>query len=587
MFAQPQRVHRAVEQHGQIMPGLLPSSGINVRDPVAKVGPEFALDLINVITTESGLSTRYGYAGWAWDLPGNLSVPTIMSYYPAIATPSGVISHSLRIPSTLEIPDVVVNGQLFACTNNNIYDITAGGGGPWVGLTDGAVTSDYWTWRNFQNAAGSFLLACNYEGGYYAYGAGGFSDGFSDGFATLSTGFAHIMEGDNIGQITGIDPDLFVFLMVWKRRLWFVEKNSTRSWYLPVEQITGQASLFDFGTHFRHGGYLVALVNWTLDGGEGIDDYLVAVGSEGDIVIFKGYDPDSAAEDPNAFSLHGIWYVGPLPAGRRQVDLTGGDVWILSVRGLTPLSKLVQGSAANSDPVGGLSDLVNPLISRYMKASNRSQEWYIKVLPREEMAVVGLPRVVVREGVNQLALRWAHGAWSKLADLPILSYTNHSDLIFGGGDPTMRGDAAGRVYLMFSNQQDNAAGKEEGANRSSIRCRVVPAYNGFGAPGLLKSYPMVRPMFLAQIVPQGTIKILTDYVAPEWKSVPTLPVVAVGIWDTDLWDVGEWGGPPYPIRRWLGTVGAGFAATAQFDYIAIGGLTLASIDWWVKGGGPL
>ena len=49
------------------------------------------------------------------------------------------------------------------------------------------------------------------------------------------------------------------------------------------------------------------------------DDYLVALSYQGDVVIFKGYDPDTAGSDPNAFQLHGIWYVGAVPVGHRQV----------------------------------------------------------------------------------------------------------------------------------------------------------------------------------------------------------------------------------------------------------------------------
>lgn len=596
MFAQPQRVHRAVDQNGQIMAGRLPVGGINTRDPLARMPPDDAIDLINLLVDHFGLSSRGGYEWWAYNLPGNAKVPTLMSYYPATSGPSGVRrlqSNVYSLPDVVPLADITVSGQLFACTNLAIFDITAGGGGPWTAQTGvGGVSSDYWTWLNFQNAGGNFLLACNNEGAYVSYGGAAFSDGFSNGFSTATSGFTRVTEGVSAGQINGINPDLFVYLMVWKRRVWFIEKESSRAWYLPVEQITGTATQFDFGPHFRHGGRLVALVNWTLDGGEGIDDYLVAVSSEGDIVIFKGYDPDSADTDPNAFQLHGIWYVGALPLGYRTVDPYGGDVYILSLQGVTALSELVSGSGGptadqHSSFIGDVSSKINPIITVYMRESSRNLGWELKFLPTVDMMAIHSPQVVIREGVNIFARKLEQGAWSRLADLPIATLMSHDALVFGGGDPVALSTAGGKVYLMFENTIDDVPPNSSLGAPRGINLRVIPAYSDFGAPGMLKSFPMVRPSILVEAKPSLGVKILIDYQNPAYVSVPTLPQVIASFWDVDLWNVGLWGGTPTPVRKWLGTIGAGFAGTVQMDFVGLGRFRLTNIDFWVKAGGPL
>jgi hypothetical protein len=44
-----------------------------------------------------------------------------------------------------------------------------------------------------------------------------------------------------------------------------------------VNALYGTVTSWDFGSKFKHGGNLVGLWSWTVDGGIGIDDYLVAI----------------------------------------------------------------------------------------------------------------------------------------------------------------------------------------------------------------------------------------------------------------------------------------------------------------------
>jgi hypothetical protein len=591
MFTQPQRVARAVDQFGQIIAVPLPTGGINARDSLASMPQSDAVDLINVLTDHFGLSLRSGYQWWAWDLPNNQSISTLMSYYPPTAGRSTVVKQRQDIsdlPRAVPKADVTVSGQLFACTNLNIFDVTAGGGGPWTPQTGlGVVLGDFWTWRNFQNAGGAFLLACNNLGGYISYGGSGFSDGFSDGFTTGAAGFSRIVEGPSAGDIQGQNPDLFVYLTVWKKRVWFIEKASSRAWYLPVGQLTGAVTQFDFGPQFRHGGHLTALVSWTLDGGEGIDDYLVAVSSEGDVVIYKGYDPDSADTDPSAFQLHGIWYVGALPSGFRQVDPYGGDVYILSTLGVSLLSKLVSGLHLTEAPLGAVTEKINPLIAQYMRVAQGQPDWYLKFLPREEIFMIGLPQVVSSSGVGQLAYKVPQKAWHRLGQLPFVTWSNHDGLLFSGGDLMADSEAGGKVFLAFENSLDNVAPEGETSTPRTITADVIPAYSGMGSPGLFKSFPMVRPSLLVDAIPSVKLAVLTDFRPRQYISEPTLPSNAAARWDEGLWDVGVWGGGGIPIRKWLGTTGAGFAATVQINIAGLGATRLTSCDWLIKVGGPL
>ena len=583
-------------QTGRLARVPLPVGGLNVRDAYEVMPPTDAVVLTNMLSGTYGLSTRKGYQEWATDLPGLSNVGTIMSFYPSVAAPSGVnngfassmAQNSMQLPFAQKLANVAVGGKIFACTSKQIYDITAGGTGPWTpqaGL--GVVDSDYWIWRNFQNAAGSFLVACNDEGAYCVYGGAGFSDGFSDGFRIEASGFARIAEGEGFGNINGVNPDLFCYVMSWKRRLWFVEKDSTRAWYLPPEQLTGEVFQFDFGPMFRAGGHLVALANWTIDGGEGIDDYLVAFGSEGDVVIYKGYDPDSADVDPNAFMLHGIWYVGPLPAGRRQVDPYGGDVYVLSVQGLNQVSKLVPMSSLEPESIRRMSYKIDPLLNDLVQRTSEDKGWFLKAIPREQMTMIGSPEVLAGQGVQEFAYAVPTQAWSIFRELPIACITTHANLVFGGTSE-FGPDAGGKVFLMFDNTLDGVPLEPTADDAGKlIASSVIPAYSSYGTVGMWHSVPMIRPMIVADVVPSYSVGLLTDFQYPEFRSTIPIPPVGSSLWDQALWDQGKWTGSPRPIRKWVAVQGGGYACTCQIDMTSTGNTKLPAIDAWLQDGGPL
>ena len=563
----PQNTRRAHAQTGHIVPLAVPVKGLNARDAFAVMGREYAIALTNVIVESYGIKTRKGYSEWAKFIPGAGTIWTMMSYYPSIADPApttrhahpglSMVSRMLRSPRAEPLPPA---GKMFAAKGGFLYDITAGGAGPWVAEAGVGAEgiSDFWTWRNFQNVAGAFLLVCNNDGGYSYYNG---------------AAWATPAMGADVGQIDGIDPAKFVYVMEFKKRLWFIEKESTRAWYLPVSQIAGAAKEFNFGEQFAKGGKLVALVNWTVDGGAGVDDHLVAISSQGDVVIYKGTDPD----DPTGFFLHGVWNVGPLPLGFRSVSMTGGDIHILSQFGVTPLSALLNSTQLGDIEGKRITYVIAPLLARLMRDYATLPGWQVMVLPSEELLVVTVPPSALEHPGDIFALKITNGAWSMLRALPYTSFVNIDSAIFAGL-------LDGRVARAFDGPYDNVLIGEN--NGEPITCQVTPSYQPMGAPGVQKRFPLVRPTFLTAITPSLTVQVLTDYGPPRPPSTPTLPVIDESLWDQALWDAAHWAGLK-EIKKWLGCSGVGFVATAQLDYRCSGDTLLASVDFWAEQGGVM
>ena len=116
------------------------------------------------------------------------------------------------------------------------------------------------------------------------------------------------MLGDGITAYSwkNLDPKDAIQLTFHQHRLWAVEVDSARGYYLPADAIYGEMSAFDFGPLFSKGGYLSFLATWTMDDGNGAEDHLVAVSSTGYAAVYSGIDPN----DPNNWKLVGVYYTG-------------------------------------------------------------------------------------------------------------------------------------------------------------------------------------------------------------------------------------------------------------------------------------
>ena len=548
----------------------MPFQGLDARSPLAGMSANHAISLNNLIVETYGLRARKGYTEYARDLPDEDPISTLLVYYP----PGGVISPSpgpgagsavlslvlaqLYVPA---IPGVITAPlQLFAAQGGNLYDVSGGGTGPFTAETVVTGASDYWTYINFQNVAGNFLLTTNDEGGYAIY------DGTNWTMPTMGAG---------AGQIDGVNPTTLVFIMEWKQRVWFIEETSAHAWYLDVDAITGPATKFDFGSQFPHGGYLAALANWTVDSGNGIDDRLVAVSSQGDVVIYEGTDPD----DPTKFFKIGTWYVGPLPQGRRAVLSSGGDVYILTQFGVMPVSRLQSSAREPVDAQAHLSYKVDPLLARLMQLYAAYPGWAITTLAREELMLISLPPQLKSPGGNFLVYKTTTQAWSILYDTLYTNFAVIDNQIYAG-------TLDGRIVSAFNGSLDNVllATPETG---SPIICQVIPAFQPILAPGLEASVSMIRPTFLTVKTPALNFRVLVDYGAIGFTLTPTLPGVINSFWDDGLWDSAVWSGLQTPIKDWLGSSGVGDVATVEMNFACGGDTLLMSIDFWATQGGAL
>jgi hypothetical protein len=493
---------------------LAPIKGVDARENMAAMDPLKCVYSFNLMPKNFGSTVRKGYREWANGVTGIDGVRTMMTF------------HGLAEDESED--------KLFACTSEGIFDVTPDGETAptqvvtWTVQGAGAGLTIF---TQFTTAAGAFLLVADGDNGYFTYAG--------------STGtWTEVPSGG--GGITGpADARDLVFVTVWKNRVWFVEKNSGTAWYLPVGSFLGSATLFEFGNKFRYGGHLVGLWNWTLDGGNGVDDYLVAISEAGDVIVYRGTDPAQASE----FSEVGSWFLGAMPSGRRVASDFGGDLMVLSSYGLTSMSALLNGQSIASDE-NYLSAAVSPYIRIVMAEAINLQGWEINADPAEGIIIIDTPTRVDKSPV-QFVMNMGTNAWGFWRDVPLATMVSwHGDFYFGSQDEDS-------VWVFQGDVDRNYIDPEADGAAVAINWSILSGYTSFGMPAQNKIMQFLRPVFAAEAAPAFEIVTRYDFDIRESSLAPIFNTGSSAVWDISTWDVAVWGGGNVSQDNPTGVAGMG------------------------------
>jgi len=364
--------------------------------------------------------------------------------------------------------------------------------------------------------------------------------------------------------ITGINSNKFIHVNLFKNRLYFTEEGSMRVWYLPVNSIAGEASQLDFGGIARNGGYIQGMATWTIDAGEGADDYAVFVTSMGEIIVFNGTDPDSAT----TWALKGVWQLG-FVFSRRCFYKFSGDILLLTQDGLVPLASALQSSRL--DPRVNLTDKIYYAISQAATLYGINFGWQIAYYASENMLIINVP---VNAGIQQYVMNTISKSWASFSGFNSQCWELSSDQMYFGAD--------GYVGHFWNAYSDNG---------SNINAEVQQAYSYFDARGQLKRFTMIRPIFQTDNgIPGVLAGINVDF--DTQNNLGTVSFNAqnaqIGSWDNAIWDESQWGGALSITKSWQGVTGIGYSGGVAMR-IASQGIDVhwASTDYVMERGGIL
>ncbi len=467
-----------------------PVGGWNARDALAEMGKNDAVILDNWIPKTTEVVIRSGSENHVTAISG--TVETLAVYNKADGT-----------------------SQMFAGAGTAFYNTTSAGAVGAAVIT--GLTNVRFQTVNFATSGGKFLYMVN----------GADKPQLWDGSSWTA------VDSGSSPAITGVTTTTLIGVNVHQKRLWFIQKDTLKVWYLPVESIGGAALAFDLSSLFPKGGYLMAMGTLSIDSGAGMDDHAVFITSEGEVALYRGVDPANAA----TWYLVGVYQVGQ-PIGRRCITQYGADSLLITKDGVLPMSKALLSGRTNTGI--GTTDKIQQAMSQAAVDYGSAFGWELTAFPEENLLILNVP---VTGGQQQFVMYALNGSWCRFTGWSASTFVRMGTSLYYGG--------VGAVVHAMTGAADNG---------SPIVADALASFQYHGGDNL-KRYTLARPMIAFDETTFGVLMVLNiDYDQTAPMGTPTFQASTFAAWDVGLWDIGLWGGGFQIRKNWQTVGGVGYCA---------------------------
>lgn len=384
-----------------------PTGGWNARDSWADMKETDAVVLDNWFPGEGSVSLRKGYTSHVGTLGGWVE--------------------------TLAVYNDGANSQLLAAANGNLWNVTS---------TNTSLASGFTNDRWYTATLNSVMGLVNGDDAPRTW------NGSTLGTMTLT--------GPTAANVIGIN--------VFKSRSYFWEDDDQSFWYSALNTMGGTVTEFNLGQTGTIEGELTTMVNWTRDGGDGIDDLAVFIFSSGDVVVYQGSDPGSD------FTRVGQYRIGA-PVGRRCTLRFGGDVIVITVDGYVSLNEVIRQRSPS------VSSKIQEAVRNAATVFGNNYGWQAVYFPAGHFALFNVPTSTTT--AVQHVINTNTGAWCRFTGIDSMCWVVWNDLLYFGGNAA--------VYKAWSGTNDGG---------SAIIADAVPAFNYLGSPNI-KQVTAIQPAIKA------------------------------------------------------------------------------------------
>lgn len=462
----------------QPAPLPIPTGGWNTNAPLTAAPPDSAIVLDNFFPQAAFVELRRGFSQHC-DTTSADPVESLMPYH-----------------SNDGLTDA-----LFAAAGSVIYDVTTST--PASDVT--AMTNARWQHVQFATSGGTFLLCANGQDAVRSYNGTAWST----------------------PTLTGVTSADIIDITSHLNRLWFLEKDSTNAWFLPTGQIAGTVRLFPLGGLFKLGGKLLKIISWQLEGEGGGNDLLVFLSDRGEAVVFAGTDPTNSA----TWAKKGSYMIGT-PIGRRCALQLGGDVAIICVDGVVPLSQALVIERSAAERVA-LTANIQPTMAESARLYSTNFGWELISYPRGTRAILNVP-AVENNTIFQYVMNTVTGAWCRFRNQNANCWAILRDRIYFGTD-------GGIIHEADIGGNDNGM---------AIEGDLITAFHDLGNRGIVKHFPMVRPLITAASAITPGVGINVDFELGAEVETQETQLDTLAAWDVSEWDVAVWPADSFLIKDW-------------------------------------
>jgi hypothetical protein len=491
-----------------------PLKGMSRRSELTSGDPLLASILTNWIVEEDRITVRPGYIKLG-QIAANTPVSALIPY-------SGDLS------------------KLLAASGGNFYS------------TDGTVLSsgygsDDWAWSSFSNLSTTdYVIMVNGSDGVVSW----------DGFTFVK---------ETVTAPTGepwVDPHRFDKVLSHMNLLWFADSDNLCVYYLPLQQKSGELTLFPLNAMFRRGGRIAAIATWTVDGGMGLDDAICFFTTNGEVAIYSGTDPATDFQKIGTFRFDS-------PMSKNSVINFGGDLYVMISTGFVPMTTMVR---AEQEQLGKSDIGVMKEFGDLSRVNKDEFGWQVMLNHHTNHAICNIP--LGNGQYEQMVRRMPGQVWSKWLDVPSRCWCWAADNMYFADDK-------GGIYLGGDQYLND--------NGAAITADVRFAWSGFKSVSK-KQFKMMRLYTITDGLPRPFMDMETDYDNTSPVNQPDLTVGPGGgaDWNTENWNTADWALGSQPKQDWQSVTGLGRVGAARIRVsIADCSFSLTGVDVLYELGGPL
>lgn len=415
--------------------------------------------------------------------------------------------------------------KLIAATNGNLYDVTTGTP---ASILSG-VTSNLWEYTNFATPGGQFWVGVNGDAHQWTWNG--------TGSATAAT---------NTSDTTSNLSDTYSMICAFQSRLFFCGPDNLVLNYLPVGVFQGEMHGIDLGSYFVRGGQIAFLGTWTRDDSTlGMNDLLVIGTTLGELLVYRGVDPD----DPSNWFMVGRFEVGLPVAGHRQLCRLGPDMMLICQDGFQSIANYLamgQSKALSA----AISQKIGNVVSQAVKSNIGLSGWCAMLYSENNALIVNVP--MTSGGAQQYVVNTITGAWCRFIGLNATCWVQ-----FAGG--LYFGAANGAVI------QGDIGGTDNGV---PIAFDLITAFQVFGNDMHQKRVTMARPYLIIAGQWNPVMDVQVDYTLSGVTS-PLMPSGGGTFWDQFNWDQANWGSTGAPQHLWYSVQGIGNSFALRLSGTAV------------------
>lgn len=437
-----------------------PYGGLDLVSPIDNMDPSRALDLINIFPAPSAPELRKGYRDYA--------------------TISGAAT---AINTVRALPLADGTTKLIAFRGDKVYDVTLGAATELTGTT---LTSSNVCTEVFKNR----LFACN---GAQAVQV-----------ITATTRTDSTFTGATLADLINVSS--------YKKRLYFIKKNSFDLYYGPLDAITGTLTLEDISGQFTLGGFLVFAGSFTNQTAQTSADLFFAISSEGEIIFYSGTNPGD-------WQLVARYVIGK-PLGYNAFLRINNDTWILTQQGVVPISGLFASDPTQSS--NSVSSSINKLITTTATLLPFSYRWQGVFSAANRRVYIILPSSETQARIL---------VWS----IDTKGWTIYN--LYGAGDCISICEADNAVY--YGSNINKVFQAEWGYEDRGypIQFTIRTAFSFLGSRGNYKAFKDIRPLLLTTGGQKFGVYLSTDF-----RRLPLAGTITTGTATYTPWG-SAWGSP--------------------------------------------